>query len=72
MFKLVTGVQKKINFDLSREEKMIFEHLDHDPIHVDDLAKAVNMDISSILQLLLKMEIKNAVQQLGGKQFVKA
>ena len=51
---------------------MIFEHLDHDPIHVDDLAKAVNMDISSILQLLLKMEIKNAVQQLGGKQFVKA
>ena len=72
MFKLVTGVQKKINFDLSREEKMIFEHLDHDPIHVDDLAKAVNMDISYILQLLLKMELKNAVQQLGGKQFVKA
>jgi len=72
MFKPVTGVQKKINFDLSREEKMIFEHLDHDPIHVDDLAKAVNMDISYILQLLLKMELKNAVQQLGGKQFVKA
>jgi len=30
------------------------------------------MDITSLLEILVKLELKNAVQQIGGKQFVRA
>ena len=47
-------------------------NLGHDPVHIDELANTVDMNISSLLQILLKLELKNAVQQIGGKQFVRA
>ena len=48
------------------------DNLGHDPVHIDKLANTVDMNISSLLQILLKLELKNAVQQIGGKQFVRA
>ena len=46
--------------------------LGQDPVHIDELAHSVDMDITSLLEILLKPELKNAVQQIGGKQFVRA
>ena len=51
---------------------MILEVLGQDPVHIDALAQPVDMDITSLLEILLKLELKNAVQQIGGKQFVRA
>jgi len=36
------------------------------------LAHSMDMDITSLLEILLKLELKNAVQHIGGKQFVRA
>ena len=49
---------------------MILEVLGQDPVHIDELAHSVDMDITSLLEILLKLELKYAVQQIGGKQFV--
>ena len=54
------------------QEQMILEVLWQDPVHIDELAHSVDMDITSLLEILLKLELKNAVQQIGGKQFVRA
>ena len=70
LFKPIKGVQKTIPLNLSHDEQRIFKHLGHDPIQVDDLRKKVGLDIAQLLQILLNLEMKNAVTQLSGKQFV--
>lgn len=72
LFNPVKSVQSAIKIELSDSERVILEHLGHDPVHIDELAKSVDMNITSVLQILLKLEMKNAIQQIGGKQFVRA
>jgi len=54
------------------EEKVIYESLSSDPIHIDDLAHLLNKNTYSILATLLSLELKGAVRQLAGKMFIKA
>jgi len=72
LFHPVESVQKTISIQLTDQERMIIENLGQDPVHIDELANSVDMNITSLLQILLKLELKNAVQQIGGKQFVRA
>ena len=48
------------------------ENLESDPVHIDQLENQMEMEITSLLLQLLSLELKNAVQQVGGKQFVRA
>ena len=72
LFNPVKSVQKAISIELTDQERMIIQNLGHDPVHIDELANSVDMKITALLQILLKLELKNAVQQIGGKQFVRA
>ena len=72
LFNPVKSVQKHISIELTDDERMIIQNLGHDPVHIDELANSVDMNITALLQILLKLELKNAVQQIGGKQFVRA
>ena len=72
LFNPVNSVQKAISIELTDQERMIIQNLGHDPVHIDELANSVDMKITALLQILLKLELKNAVQQIGGKQFVRA
>ena len=64
LFHPLQPVKKSISIELTDQEQ--------DPVHIDALAHSVDMDITSLLEILLKLELKNAVQQIGGKQFVRA
>ncbi|MBL7013374.1 MAG: DNA-protecting protein DprA [Candidatus Marinimicrobia bacterium] len=70
LFRPIKGIQKTLPLNLSEDEQSIFKHLGHDPIQIDDLRKKVGLDIAQLLQILLNLEMKNAVTQLSGKQFV--
>ena len=72
LFHPLQPVKKSISIELTDQEQMILEVLGQDPVHIDELAHSVDMDITSLLEILLKLELKNAVQQIGGKQFVRA
>ncbi|MBT6797141.1 MAG: DNA-protecting protein DprA [Candidatus Marinimicrobia bacterium] len=72
LFNPVKSVQKAITIELTDKERAILENLGHDPVHIDELANSVDMNITSLLQILLTLEMKNAIQQIGGKQFVRA
>ena len=72
LFHHVESVQRAIRIELMDQERTIMDNLGHDPVHIDELANTVDINISSLLQILLKLELKNAVQQIGGKQFVRA
>lgn len=70
LFKPIKSIQKAIPLDLSKDEQAIFKHLGHDPIQIDELREQVDVDIAKLLQILLQLEMKNAITQLSGKQFV--
>ena len=51
--------------------RSIFTLLKHIPIHIDKLVKKSEMDLTILLTILLGLELKGAVLQLSGKQFVR-
>lgn len=56
---------------LSEDEKRVFNALTAEPVHIDVLAKKLGIPTSSLLTLLLRLELKGLVRQLPGTQFVR-
>jgi DNA processing protein len=56
---------------LDETERTVWQALSHEPIYLDDLAEKIKQPTSSILNVLLKLEIKGHVKQLPGMSFVK-
>jgi len=56
---------------LSIEEKLIWERLSQNPIHIDELYIQLEKDSPEVLSALLILELKNIVQQHSGKLFTK-
>ena len=59
LFNPITPVQQNIKLDLS-----------NDPIHIDLLSEKSGIGVTSLLGILLSLELKGAIVQIGGKQFV--
>jgi DNA processing protein len=55
--------------DLSGDQKVLYEALGDDPVHIDALCEDTGLDPSSALVHLLELEFKGLVRQLAGKQF---
>lgn len=70
LFKPRVARQQKLNLDLTDDEHKVYKYLSHDPIHIDDLATRTGLEITVLLTILLQLELKQAVVQLSGKNFV--
>lgn len=65
---LGTKIQKKpvnIFLDLSVEEKKVWELLENESIHIDELCRKLNWVSATASALLIKMEISGLVKNLG-------
>lgn len=56
---------------LDETERTIWEALSFEPIYLDTLAEKVSQPTSTILNVLLQLEIKGYVKQLPGMAFIK-
>jgi len=56
---------------LSDKEKILWEVLSEEPLHIDKIALDAKMETSETLALLLSLELKNFVKQLSGMMFVR-
>jgi len=54
---------------LTTEERAVWQALEAYPVHIDDLARRVALDVSRLSALLMKLEIRGLVQQAPGKYF---
>jgi DNA processing protein len=72
MFNPHQPMQETINLHLSDDERTLLNHLNHQPLHIDDIVSTSGVTLTKTLTLLLGMELKGAVIQLSGKQFVRA
>jgi DNA processing protein len=66
---IATRNSPQINFT-NENEKIIYENLSYEPIHVDQLTEKCKIDISTILVNLLNLEFSGAVKQLPGKYYI--
>ncbi len=57
--------------ELTEKERSIFDLLSSEPTYIDQIATSVKLPVAEASSLLLSLELKGAVKQLAGKQFVK-
>ena len=62
----------KVVAPLTEEEAVVVGHLDDEPEHVDILAGRAGISVGHLLSILMQLELKGAVKQLPGKQFMRA
>jgi DNA processing protein len=62
--------QVKIEFS-DAEEKIIYDCLSHEPLHIDLISEQTGLDISQLLVKLLNLEFQNKVKQLPGKHYIR-
>jgi len=55
----------------SEQEQLILEKLSRDPIHIDDLVRAIDMPAAEVSAALVMLEMKGRVRNLGGAKFAK-
>jgi DNA processing protein len=55
---------------LQEDEKRVYEILSHYPLHIDYIARQVNLDSAMVAALLTALELRGIVRQLPGKMFV--
>jgi DNA processing protein len=66
------GVIKKDDLPaLSNAEDNILQFLSHTPLHIDEISRMSNMEIRLVSTILLELELKGVISQLGGKMFVR-
>jgi DNA processing protein len=57
--------------NLGNEESHLYDLLSEQPITLDEIAEKTNMNISRLSTLLLKLQMKELIKQLPGKQFIR-
>ena len=65
-------IQKTLFLDLSREEESILNEIEkYSKIHIDELAINLNTHTFKLTPILLKLEIKGAIESFQGKTYSK-
>lgn len=66
------GIVKKDDLPaLSDAEGDILQFLSHTPLHIDEISRVSRMEIQRVSTILLELELKGVISQLGGKTFVR-
>lgn len=57
--------------ELSSDEKLIWERLENEEKHVDEICRDLSLPASKVSASLIKMEIKGLIRNLGGGNYAK-
>jgi DNA processing protein len=56
---------------LSDEQSKVYPYITCQPVHVDELARQSGLNISSLMNITLSLELKRAIRQLPGQYYVR-
>ena len=57
--------------ELNDEERQLWDILGMDPLHIDAIARQLDISISQTAESLLRLEIKGLIKQLPGTFYVR-
>lgn len=63
--------QKKAAVRLTNDEEKIQSILSHEKLHIDIIAKLTKLDTTTISSTLTMLEIKGAIKNVGGQNYIK-
>jgi len=58
-------------FLLSDEQRQVYSHITYQPAHLDDLCRRSGLNISSLMNITLSLELKRVIRQLPGQYYVR-
>lgn len=61
----------ELNF-ANEEDKIVYFALSFEPIHIDELAEKVSLDMSQLLVSLLNLEFAGHIKQIPGKYYIRS
>ncbi len=56
---------------LSDEQSKVYPHITYQPVHLDELVQRSGLDISSLMNITLSLELKRVIRQLPGQYYVR-
>lgn len=56
---------------LTDKEKCIYELIDDNPIHIDEIIKRTNIDIKYLYEVLFELQLKKEIRCISGNYYVK-
>lgn len=65
------GKEKPRTFELSKSEEEVYGFLTHESLHIDTIAKLTRLDTSTISSILAILEIKGAIKNVGGQNYIR-
>ena len=68
---IIRQENKKNHSNISKENDKIYTLLGENPIHIDDIARATNIDIKQLYGLLFEMQLKDEIYCLHGNYYAK-
>lgn len=63
--------QESIVLELTKEEKDVHKVLSHESTHIDTIAKLTKLETSTVSSILAILEIKGAVKNIGGQNYIR-
>lgn len=69
-FDTIKEEKKSLNINLSQNEKLVFDGLGHEPIHIDILIKKTLLNPQTVSSALTSLEIKGLVKNIGYMKYV--
>jgi DNA processing protein len=64
--------KKESHFSMSEEERQLFDIIDGEPLHIDELAEKSGLNVAELSTRLLLLELMGAVTQHPGKNFTRS
>lgn len=64
-------INEKVIFELNDDEKIVHSILSHEGLHIDRIAKLTKLDTSTVSSILAMLEIKGAIKNIGGQNYIK-
>jgi len=63
--------ERKCADRFGNEERLVYDALSHDPLTVDHLVEQTGLSVSSVMAVLLSLELLKRVRQLPGQRYLK-
>jgi DNA processing protein len=64
-------IQESVLLELTKDEKNVHSILSHESIHIDRIAKLTKLETSTVSSILAILEIKGAIRNTGGQNYIK-
>lgn len=63
--------KKRTDVELSENEKIVYETLSHESIHIDIISKLTKLETSTISSTVAILEIKGLIKNVGGQNYIR-